>query len=85
MTNRYENYTESQLINEAIAVQNACNLSGVVHSFSKIMDRLWKLKRESGESFSTTDINRHRICRLFASKIQSLTGDVELGDFDELK
>jgi hypothetical protein len=80
---RYENYTEQQLINEAIQVQNACNLSGVVRSFALITERLWTLSREN--NVGTEWVNTHRVSRLFASKIQSLAGDTKLGDFNELE
>lgn len=60
----------------AIDVQGACNLSGVVHSFSEIIKRVRK-QLESEGPYSTEDVNRHPICRLFADKIQSLAkGDV---------
>lgn len=74
--------TEQELIQEALDVQNACNLSGVVHSFSRGITRLWAIQRENGDGAFTIDINRHRYCRLFASKIESLAGTIEIGDFD---
>jgi hypothetical protein len=60
------------LAKDAIAVQDACNLSGVVHSFSKIMTELRVLAQEQGWS-CTDKINRHPVCILFADKIASLT------------
>lgn len=60
---------------EALSVQDACNLSGVVHSFSKILPAIW-------ESCDGTDeVNRHPICRLFAEQIMFLTGG-GMGDSD---
>ena len=56
---------------DAIAVQDACNLSGVVHSFSNIVSRLWDEARVTGEG--TDWVNQHPICVLFADKIASLT------------
>jgi hypothetical protein len=79
---RYTNYSESELINEAIQVQNACNLSGVVRSFSAITERLWQLANENNKG--TEWVNQHRVSRLFASKIQSLTGETQLHDFDPI-
>ncbi len=79
---REDNRTEAELVKEAIQVQDACNLSGVVHSFSRAMNRLWALARE-GEGKGTDWINTHRVSRLYASKIQSLSGDVKLHDFDD--
>lgn len=74
--------TEQELIKEALEVQNACNLSGVVHSFSKAMSDLWELANKEGKG--TTWVNTHRVSRLFADKILSLSGAVKLGDFSEL-
>lgn len=73
--------TEQELIKEAIDVQMACNLSGIVHSFSRAMADLWEIAREKGKG--TDFVNTHRVARLYASKIQSLSGDVKLGDFSE--
>lgn len=74
--------TEQELIKEAIQVQDACNLSGVVHSFSRAMSDLWAIANASGGK-GTDWINTHRVARLYASKILSLSGDVKLHDFDE--
>lgn len=74
--------TEQELIKEAIQVQDACNLSGVVHSFSRSMARLWEIAHES-KGKGTKWVNTHRVARLYASKIQSLSGDVKLHDFDD--
>lgn len=63
----------ADLANEAIRVQDACNLSGVVHSFSKAIKRLRVLLREKGTE-STNDINGHTISKAWASKIHSLAG-----------
>jgi len=60
------------LAKDAINVQDACNLSGVVHSFSRIIGELREIARL--EKWESTDkINRHPICILFADKIASLT------------
>ncbi len=72
--------TEEELIKEAIEVQNACNLSGVVNSFSRAVSRLWKIANETTGG-GTNWVNTHRVSRLYASKIQSLSGDVKLHDF----
>jgi len=76
--------TESELITEALNVQDACNLSGVVHSFSRAMTDLWALAKEAkeGEFKGTEWVNTHRVARLYASKIKSLTGYIKDGDFD---
>jgi hypothetical protein len=65
--------TISQLAQDALDVQNACNLSGVVHGFSRAMSDLCQL-------VSGTDArNNHPICILWADKIAHLTGTQELG------
>lgn len=62
---------------DAILVQDACNLSGVVHSFSRIMTRVWIEARKRGKG--TDWVNEHPICVLFANKIANLTGQCLLG------
>jgi len=58
---------------QAILVQDACNLSGVVHSFNQILsDCLWPEARLWKEG--TDWVNTHPISILFANKIASLTG-----------
>jgi hypothetical protein len=68
------------LVSNALFTQNASNLSGVAHSFSRDIARLRVLlKEEFGEAnFSTTMLNRHPICVLYSSTIASLTGS-EIG------
>lgn len=56
---------------QALEVQEACNLSGVVHSFDAILSRLWDEARRLGKG--TDWVNTHPICVLFADKISSLT------------
>lgn len=51
---------------QAILVQNACNLCGVVQSFAEILPRI--------KTDSTAARNEHPICRLFAEQIISLAG-----------
>ena len=55
---------------DALMVQSACNLSGVVHSFSEILSRLVKEAQEQGKG--TDWINTHPICVLFAEQIKHL-------------
>jgi hypothetical protein len=77
--------SEAELIIEAIKVQDACNLSGVVNSFAKAIARLWRLAYEDqkeGGGRGTDWVNRHRVSRLYADKIKSLAGEVEFRDFD---
>lgn len=58
------------LTREALQVQDACNLSGVVHGFARAIIRL----RELHPDLDTDAINKHDICILWADKIAHLTG-----------
>jgi len=54
----------------ALDVQSACNLSGVVHSFSKAISIL-----HAQPDFAGTDwVKNHPISVLFAAQIANLTG-----------
>jgi len=55
----------------ALDVQDACNLSGVVHSFSRVMSFLSDEANRTGKG--TDWKNTHPIAVLFADKIASLT------------
>lgn len=59
----------------AIGIQDACNLSGVVHSFSKVISKVWAEARAT-ENESTDWVNSHPICIVYANKISSLVGDL---------
>ena len=63
--------TECDLLKEAWLVQDACNLSGVVHSFGQVVSELWEHAREKG--MGTEWVNQHPVCVLFADKMASLT------------
>ncbi len=65
------------LVKNALGVQDACNLSGVVHDFSRDISRLRALleaQAEHGQRFSTDRVNRHPVCVLYSSKIAALSG-----------
>lgn len=62
--------TLKKLAQEALDVQDASNLSGIVHSFAEALTNL----RQLDPKLSTQDVNRHPIALLYASKITSLTG-----------
>jgi hypothetical protein len=62
---------------QALAVQNACNLSGVVHSFSAILTALWEHAREQGKG--TDWVNQHPVCILFAAQVSHLTSGTITG------
>jgi hypothetical protein len=61
--------TTAQAAQQALDVQDACNLSGVVHSFARILADCDGLK-----DLGTDARNRHPVCMLFADKIAQLTG-----------
>jgi hypothetical protein len=65
--------TMKDLCKEAIDIQDACNLSGVVHGFSRTITELRRLLEQEGD-FSTGKLNQHPVCVLYSSKIASLTG-----------
>jgi myo-inositol-1-phosphate synthase len=56
-----------ELAQKSIEVQDACNLSGVVHGFSRAMESLCK------HIGNTEERNQHPISVMWASKIESLT------------
>lgn len=62
--------TLAELAREALTVQDACNLSGVVLSFGRAVCRLRALLPDA----STDRINRHPICQAWADKVASLAG-----------
>jgi hypothetical protein len=66
----YPMRTLSELAQEALDVQNACNLSGVVHGWSRAISDLRKLMPTA----DTEAINRHPINKLWADKVADLAG-----------
>lgn len=64
--------TLQDLAKEALQVQDACNLSGVVHGFSRAITELREILRETGGDLSTAAVNQNPICCLWASKIHDL-------------
>ena len=65
--------TMKELCKEALDVQDASNLSGVVHAFSRSMTDLREILSKE-ENFSTSKLNQHPVSIMFSSKIASLTG-----------
>ena len=72
----------ADLAREALQVQDACNLSGVVHSFSRAITRLRALLEAEGKG-GTLAVNMHPVCWLWSDKIASLTGS-QLGAMSEM-
>lgn len=75
-----ESMTELELIQQSWDVQNACNLSGVVHSFAQSITRLREIfedrRKHTDFKYSTNDINQHIMTKLYVSKLLSLSGDL---------
>ena len=57
---------------QALAVQDACNLSGVVKSFSRLLDEIWEEVRLTNGG--TNEVNEHPVCILFCDKMAQLAG-----------
>lgn len=64
---------------EAILVQDACNLSGVVHAFDAVVDTLRTEARRMGKG--TDWVNTHAISKLFCDKMVDLSGARSFEDF----
>lgn len=79
---KHDTRTIDELAREAIAVQDACNLSGVVHGWSLAMSRLYELLRASPDFSGTDQVNRHPINQLWASKVHDLT---DMGGSDTMR
>jgi len=59
---------------DAIQVQDACNLSGVVHKFSRIMTKIWEeARKDENKGYGTEWVNKHPIAVMYAEKIAHLT------------
>lgn len=66
--------TLPELAQQVLDVQDACNLSGVVHAWSAAITNLRELMPTAG----TEVINRHPINKLWADKVAHLTGTQNL-------
>lgn len=71
-----DNRTLKDLARNALEVQSAVNLSGVVYSFAKDIARLRDLLRIDPQ-FGTQMVNRHPICVMWCSKLSDLSGAEE--------
>lgn len=61
--------TLKQLAQEALDVQNACNLTGVLHSFAKAASELRQILNVGNDEAAN-----HPIMKLWSDKVASLTG-----------
>lgn len=55
---------------DAITVQNACNLGGVVHAFDRVVTTLQEASHVLGKG--TEWVNRHPVVRLFLEQLVHL-------------
>jgi len=55
----------------AIDSQSACNLSGIVKSLARDLDKIWEEARALNKG--TNYVNTHPICRLYAEQIMFLS------------
>jgi len=62
----------SDVARMALECQNACNLSGVVHTFSELMSDLWSEAHATGKG--TDWVNRHPVVTLMLDKLTQLNG-----------
>ncbi len=72
--------TIQELCRNALGCQDAVNLSAVVHSFSRDITDL-RAHMTTQPDFSTDKLNRHPMSVMYSSKIASLTGSEDVGDF----
>jgi hypothetical protein len=75
--------TLADLAQEAIQIQDACNLSGLVHGWSRAITELREIMPTAG----TSEINRHPINKLWAYKVYSLACHEDMSDrgYEEFK
>lgn len=66
------------LAQQALDVQNASNLSGVVAAFREVMIELWEHARVEGHG--TDWVNTHPIAKLWSDKVAHLTGTQAIGN-----
>ncbi len=66
--------TLAELAETALQVQDACNLSGVVHSWSKVVSALWDHAHAGTLEHNTGTVNTHPINVLFVDKLAQLAG-----------
>ena len=62
--------TLQQAAQAALDAQDACNLSGVVHSLADVTETVWDEARRLGKG--TDFVNTHSIVTLFLNKLTSL-------------
>lgn len=71
-SNKSEQMTHQEAAQWALDCQDAVNLSGVAHSFSRAISAIWDEANRTGKG--TEWVNTHPICALFLSKLIDLNG-----------
>ena len=66
--------TMKQLADDAIHVQDACNLIAVANSFASVTKEVRDRLAESGQECGTDAIRNHPIVQLWADKIYDMAG-----------
>ncbi len=72
MTNEELNARMARHCKDALQIQDACNLSGVVHSMAEVMESVCDVAHRLGNG--TAWKNRHPVIVLFAAKVAHLAG-----------
>jgi hypothetical protein len=72
--------TLQKLAQDAINVQDTCNMSGVVRGFNEALTQLREIL-QNDKQFGSDVIAKHPITRMWASKIHDLAG-MGLSDMD---
>jgi hypothetical protein len=62
---------------DAVLSQSACNLSGITHSFSRLLSKIWDEARLRKQG--TDWVNQHPLCLMFLTQMAHLNGHL-LGD-----
>ncbi len=63
---------ERALLARAMEAQNACNLSGIIHAWSRAVSALWAIARSLEKG--TEWVDTHPVSQLYAWKCLDLTG-----------
>lgn len=74
--------TMQRLAEDAIHVQDACNLLAVANSFAQVVKNVQQNLADAGQECGTDAIRNHPIVQLWASKIIEMAG-MGLPDMDK--
>ena len=73
---------EERIATEALQIQNACNLSGLVFAFASAMQVICELSHRGGNA-GTEFKNRHPVVVMWVSKLDSLSGASDMDIFSK--